>query len=78
MASSDDDRRMRAELSAELGYFPASFDPADIERHRRQNAFADRAPTMDKIHRKYAHLREAKRRAEAEAAGRAAVADLYE
>jgi hypothetical protein len=31
---------------------------------------------MDQISRKYAHFREQKRRAEVEAAGRAAVADL--
>ncbi|KUI48416.1 hypothetical protein AU198_20815 [Mycobacterium sp. GA-1199] len=77
MASSDAERQLRAELAAELGFYPASLDPVDIERHRRLNAAADRAPTMDKIHRKYAHLRETKRRAQVEAAGRAAVGDLY-
>lgn len=43
----------RAELAAELGYWPASTDPESVERHRRQAAAAN-------------------------AAGRAAVADLYE
>jgi hypothetical protein len=52
--------------------------PADIDRHRRLNAALDRAPTLDRIHRKFAHLREDKRQHEAEARGRAEAADLYE
>jgi hypothetical protein len=39
---------------------------------------ADSAPSQEQIVRKYAHLREQKRRAEVEIAGRAAIADLYE
>ena len=44
MASSDEDRRRRAELAKELGYFPATLDPEDIERHRRLNAALDPHP----------------------------------
>ena len=78
MGSTAQDKRLRAELAQELGFYPASLHPADIERHRRLNAALDKAPSMDGIHRKFAHRREAKRRAEAEASGRAEVADLYE
>ena len=78
MASSEQDKRRRAELAQELGFYPASLDPADIDRHRRLNAALDSAPTLDRIHRKFAHLREEKRRAYIEARGRAQVADLYE
>ena len=58
MASTEQDKRLRAELAQELGFYPASLDPADIDRHRRLNAALDRAPTLDRIHRKFAHLRE--------------------
>ena len=78
MASSDEDKRRRAELAKELGYFPATLYPEDIERHRRLNAALDKAPDMEKTRRKFAHLR---RRAEREAnvaEQRLAVADLYE
>ena len=78
MASSEQDKRLRAELAQELGFYPASLDPADVERHRRLNAALDKAPTLDRIHRKFAHLREEKRQHEAEARGRVQVADLYE
>ena len=78
MASTEQDKRLHAELAQELGFYPASPDPADIDRHRRLNAALDRALTLDGIHRKFAHLREEKRRAYIEARGRAQVADLYE
>ena len=78
MASTEQDKRRRAELAQELGFYPASLDPADIDRHRRLNAALDRAPTLDRIHQKFAHLREEERRAYIEARGRAQVADLYE
>ena len=78
MASTEQDKRPRAELAQELGFYPASLDPADIDRHRRLNAALDRAPTLDRIHRKFAHLREEKRQHETEARGRVQVADLYE
>ena len=78
MASTEQDKRLRAELARELGFYPASLDPAYIDRHRRLNAALDRAPTLDRIHRKFAHLREEKRQHEAEARGRVQVADVYE
>ena len=78
MASTEQDKRRRAELAHELGFYPASLDPADIDRHRRLNAALDKASTLDGIHRKFAHLREEKRQHEAEARGRAEAADLYD
>ncbi|BBY92299.1 hypothetical protein MGALJ_19680 [Mycobacterium gallinarum] len=78
MASTAEDRAHRAELAEELGFVPATLDAADIERHRRLKAAADTAPSRERIWRKYAHLREQKRRSEVEAAGCAAVSDLYE
>ncbi len=78
MPFSEQERQLRAELAAELGFFPATVDPVDIERHRRLNAALDAAPTMEQITRKYAHLREERRRTEVEQRGRQQVADLYE
>ncbi|MEW2484084.1 hypothetical protein AB0876_31310 [Mycobacterium sp. NPDC049093] len=78
MPFNEDERRLRAELAAELGFYPASLDPAVIERHRRLNAALDAAPTIERIARKYAHLREERRQAEVEQRGRRQVADLYE
>lgn len=78
MGSSEEERRQRAELSAELGFWPATLDHADIERHRRLNDALDKAPDLEKIHRKWAWHREERRRAAVEAEGRARVADLYE
>ncbi len=78
MASTKQNKRMRAELAQELGFYPASLDPADIDRHRRLNAALDSAPSLDRIHRKFAHLREEKRQHEAESRGRVQVADVYE
>jgi hypothetical protein len=78
VATNEHDKRLRAELAAELGYYPATLDPEDIERHRRLNAALDAAPTREKVARRYAHLNGEKRRNEDEAQGRAEVADLYE
>ena len=78
MASTEQDKRLRAELAQELGFYPASLDPAAIDRHRRLNAALDRALTLDRINRKFAHLREEKRQHEAESRGRVEVADVYE
>lgn len=52
MASSELDKRLRADLAAELGYFPATLAPEDIDRHRRLNAALGKAPTTDKVVRK--------------------------
>ena len=43
----------RAALAKELGYFPATLDPEDIERHRRLNAALDAAPTREQVARRY-------------------------
>ncbi|QNJ91189.1 hypothetical protein HZU40_23640 [Mycolicibacterium fluoranthenivorans] len=68
-------KKLRADLNAELGYYPATLDPDDIERHRRMNAAS--AADLDKVRRKWAWHREQRRRAAVEAEGRAHVADLY-
>ena len=75
MASSEHDKRLRAELAAELGWYPADFDDESIARHRADAARkrTDHDPAL-----KYRHLTELARQREVEAAGRAAVADLYE
>jgi hypothetical protein len=78
MTSSERHKRLRAELAAELGYIPASLAPDEIERHRQLNAAADSAPSQERIVRKFAHLREEKRRSDVEVVGRAAIADLDE
>ena len=78
MASTEQNKRLRAELAQELGFYPASLDPADIDRHWRLNAALDRALTLARIHRKFAHLWEEGRRAYVEARGRVQVADLLE
>lgn len=49
MPSSDHDRRRRAELAAEFGFFPATLDPVDIERHRQLNAALDATPTWKRL-----------------------------
>jgi hypothetical protein len=77
-ASSDEDRARSAELAKELGFFPATLDSVDIERHRRVNAALDDVPTREQIVCKYAHLREEHRRIEAEERGRRELADLHD
>jgi hypothetical protein len=75
MAFSERECRLRAELAAELGWYRADLDDESIARHRADAARkkSDREPAM-----KWAHLTEVKRQRDVEAAGRAAVADLYE
>ena len=58
MARCEHESRLRAELVADFGYFPATLAPADIERHRQLNAAADSAPSLERVRRKYGHLRE--------------------
>ena len=80
MTDSDEDR-LRAALALELGFWPASTDPESVERYRREAAadvesvkrFADKSRRNQ-----YRHVAELKRQEAVEAAGRAAVADLYE
>jgi hypothetical protein len=78
VATNEHDKRLRAELAAELGYSPATLDPEDIERHRRLNAALDAAPSRERIGLRYAHLSELSRQREVERHGREEVADLYE
>lgn len=47
--------RMR-ELARELGFWPATTNPEDIERHRRLNKALDAAPDLEKTAKKFAHL----------------------
>ncbi len=75
MPSSEHDKCLRAELAAELGWYPADLDDESIARHR---ADAARKKTDRDPARKWAHLTELARQRDVEAAGRAAVADLYE
>jgi hypothetical protein len=64
--SSDHDKRLRAELAAELGWYPADLDDESIARHRADAAHkkTDRDPA-----KKWAHLTERARQREVEAAG---------
>jgi hypothetical protein len=73
--SSDHDKRLRAELAAELGWYPAGLDHESLARHRTDGARkkTDRDPA-----KQWAHLTELARQRDVEPAGRAAVADLYE
>ena len=73
--SSNHDKRLRAELAAELGWYPADLDDGSIARHRvdATRKKTDRGPA-----KKWAHLTELARQRDVEATGRAAVVDLYE
>ncbi|BBX25414.1 hypothetical protein [Mycolicibacterium alvei] len=74
--STDQDRRLRAELARELGFWPATLDSDDIAQHRLAAA-ADRGKLgLEEIHRRWAWYREEKRRCDAEEQGRSDVADL--
>ena len=44
------------ELTEELGFWPATTNPDDIERHRRLNKALDAAPDLEKTAKKFAHL----------------------
>ena len=75
VAINEHDKRRRAELAAELGWYPADLDEESIARHR---ADAARKKTDRDPAKKWAHLTELARQREVEAKGRAQVADLYE
>lgn len=51
------DMKKLRELADELGYWPATTNDEDIDRHRRLNAALDKAHTAEEISRRYAHLR---------------------
>ena len=87
MASSEQDKQLRAELAQGLGYFPASLAAEDVARYRKQ--IAERKARAESGERdgwgpggykwrQWDHLRENKRRAEVAARRRAEVADIYE
>ena len=50
------------ELAEELGFWPATTNPEDIERHRRLNKALDAAPGLDKLAAKFAHLHQQPKR----------------
>lgn len=82
----DEAASSRAALNDELGFYPADNDPDSVARHRREaaQAEADHAEYLRQYgpngyrRNQYRHIVERKRQEAAEAAGRAAVADLYE
>jgi hypothetical protein len=63
------------DTASEFGWYPANLDVESIARHRADAARkkSDRDPA-----KRWAHLAELARQRDVEAAGRAAVADLYE
>lgn len=69
---------LRREIAAELGYWPATLDPADLERHRRLNKALDKAPSLDQVAAKNRHHDIARDRVAAEATQREALKDIYE
>ena len=75
MPTNEHDKCLRAELAAELGWYPADLDDESIACHRADAASkkTDRDPA-----KKWVHLTELARQRDVEAAGRAAVAGLYE
>lgn len=50
---SAEEKLARAELAEELGFYPASLAPDDVERHRRLNTVLDAAPCLSKIRWKW-------------------------
>jgi hypothetical protein len=44
------------ELAQELGFWAATTNTEDIERHRRLNKALDAAPDLEKTAKKFAHL----------------------
>jgi hypothetical protein len=52
----DLDMALLRELADEFGYWPATTNPEQIERHRRLNAALDKAPDLWQVAKKFAHL----------------------
>jgi hypothetical protein len=82
VASSDEDKRLRAELAQGLGYFPATLGAQDVARYREQIAERKAREEVGERDgwgpggykwRKWDHLREERRRTEIETQGRASV-----
>ena len=87
MASSEQDKQLRAELAVGLGFFPANLAAEDVARYREQ--IAERKAREEAGERdgwgpggykwrRWDDLKEERRRTEVETQGRASVADLYE
>ena len=85
--SREESTRLRAELAKGLGFCPASLAPEDVARYREQiveRTAREEAGERDVWGpggykwRQWNHLKIEKERTEAEARGRAAVADRYE
>jgi hypothetical protein len=87
VASSGQDRRLRAELAEGLGFYPASLAAEDVARYREQ--IAERKTREEAGERdgwgpggykwrQWDHLTEERRRTKIETQGRTSVADLYE
>jgi hypothetical protein len=66
------------ELARELGFWPATTDPEDIDLHRRLNAALDKAPTQEKTQRKWAFMRKRQHQEEVEQRMGEEMADLYD
>jgi hypothetical protein len=75
IAFSEEERRLRAELAAELGWYPADLDDESVVRQR---ADAARKKTDRDPAKRWAHLTELARQRDVEERGREQVADLYE
>ncbi len=75
MPTPEQDKRVRAQLAAELGWYPADLDDESIARYRADGArkTTDRDPA-----KKWAHLTELQRQRDVEQHRREGVADLYE
>ena len=43
-------------LARELGFWPATTNPEDFQRHRRLDKSLDVAPDLEKTAKKFAHL----------------------
>ena len=87
VASSEQDKRLRAELTQGLGYFPASLGAEDVARYREQIAERQARPQAGERDgwgpngyrwRQWDHLKEERLRTEIETQGRASAADLYD
>jgi len=78
VASTEQDKRLRAELAQELGFCPASRDPADIDRHRRLQRRPRQRTDPGQDPPEVCTPAGGRRRAFVEARGRAQAADLYE
>jgi hypothetical protein len=71
--TSQPDKRLRADLAAELGWYPADLDDDSISRHRAEAA---RKTNDCDPSKRWAHRTELARQRDVAAAGRAAVADF--